>query len=86
MVDNADKNFSDSTKDSEVEDASQKTVERSAWNPLGFIKMSQDVDGRNKAEDAIDEPAQAIAMKGRIILYTRLGCQVIFVLEEAQIY
>lgn len=75
VVDDADKNFSDSTKDSEVEDASQKTVERSAWNPLGFIKTSQDVDGRNKAEDAIDEPAQAIAMKGRIILYTRLGCQ-----------
>ncbi|KAK9903064.1 hypothetical protein M0R45_001315 [Rubus argutus] len=36
---------------------------------------NEDVDGRDKAADAIDEPVQAIAMKGRIILYTRLGCQ-----------
>ncbi|XP_004301942.1 PREDICTED: uncharacterized protein LOC101305673 [Fragaria vesca subsp. vesca] len=75
VADDADKNFSDSIKDSEVGDASQKTLERPAWNPLSFIKMYPDVDGRNKAEDANDEPEHPIAMKGRIILYTRLGCQ-----------
>ncbi|KAM5575857.1 hypothetical protein ABKV19_014681 [Rosa sericea] len=75
VADGADMNFSDSIKDSDVGDASQKTMERPAWNPLSFIKTGHDVDGRNKAEDASVETAQAIAMKGRIILYTRLGCQ-----------
>ncbi|XP_050376727.1 uncharacterized protein LOC126794118 [Argentina anserina] len=69
------KNFSDSSKDSEVGVASQSTLEKSLWNPLSFIKMYQDVDGTNKADGANDEPGQPLAMKGRIILYTRLGCQ-----------
>lgn len=67
VLDNADKNASDSTKDSEAGEVSQKTVDRSAWNPLSFIRTSQ--------EEVIEEPAQAIAIKGRVILYTRLGCQ-----------
>ncbi|PQM41501.1 uncharacterized protein Pyn_20652 [Prunus yedoensis var. nudiflora] len=67
VLDNADKNASDSTKDSEAGEVSQKTVDRSAWNPLSFIRTSQ--------EEVIEETAQAIAIKGRVILYTRLGCQ-----------
>ncbi|KAI5355429.1 PREDICTED: unnamed product [Prunus dulcis] len=78
VIDHADKNASDSTKDSEAREVSQKTVDRSAWNPLSFIRTSQDGDAENKAEqreEVIEEPAQAIAIKGRVILYTRLGCQ-----------
>lgn len=72
VLDNADKNASDSTKDSEAGEVSQKTVDGSAWNPLSFIRTSQDGEQR---EEIIEEPAQAIAIKGRVILYTRLGCQ-----------
>ncbi|XP_008233963.1 PREDICTED: uncharacterized protein LOC103332962 [Prunus mume] len=72
VLDNADKNASDSTKDSEAGEVSQKTVDGSAWNPLSFIRTSQDGEQR---EEVIEEPAQAIAIKGRVILYTRLGCQ-----------
>lgn len=67
---------SDSTKDNEGEEVSQKATERS-WNPLSYIRMSLDVDSKNKIgerEDGIDEPPQYVIMKGRIMLYTRLGC------------
>ncbi|KAB2614522.1 hypothetical protein D8674_036538 [Pyrus ussuriensis x Pyrus communis] len=41
-------------------------------------KRDEDGDAENKAaqrEEVTEGPAQAIAMKGRIILFTRLGCQ-----------
>lgn len=67
-------NFDDESKDvsdiSEVNEpklVSQKSVEKSAWNPLNYIKKSSDVD--------VDYTVPPIAMKGRIILYTKLGCQ-----------
>ncbi|CAK8566304.1 unnamed protein product [Lathyrus sativus] len=67
-------NFDDESKDvsdnSEVNESklvSQKSVEKSAWNPLNYIKKSSDVD--------VDYTVPPIAMKGRIILYTKLGCQ-----------
>lgn len=67
-----------SANESEAKEVSLKTVERSAWNPLSFIKVSRDVDTENKAEhreEVIEEVTQPIAMKGRIVLYTRLRCQ-----------
>lgn len=56
----------------------EKAVEKSGWNPLNYIKKSSDVDLENIAEqrDSITEgSAPPIAMKGRIMLYTKLGCQ-----------
>ncbi|KAH7524451.1 hypothetical protein FEM48_Zijuj06G0120500 [Ziziphus jujuba var. spinosa] len=77
VSDNADKNVSDSTKDNETYEVSQKTAERSAWNPLSYISFSN-VDAENKVEErgeAVEEPPKLLVLKGRIILYTRLGCQ-----------
>lgn len=56
------KDISDSFKDSE----SKKNL-----NPSNSIEMSSDVNVENKSEG----PPQPIAMKGRVILYTRLLCQ-----------
>lgn len=67
----------DSAKESEVKEISQKTPERSSWNPLSYIMMSRD-DPENKGdgeEEVIEEAPPTIPMKGRIIIYTRLGCQ-----------
>lgn len=68
---------SDSSKDGEAVEASKKLAERYSWNPLNYIKMSSDVS-ENKTEqrqEVIKEPPQPLVMKGRVILYTRLGCQ-----------
>lgn len=69
------KNISESSKDSESKEILEKKID---WNPLNYIRMSSDVDLENKNEqrEPITEgPPHPIAMKGRIILYTRLGCQ-----------
>ncbi|KAE8715436.1 putative Glycerol-3-phosphate acyltransferase [Hibiscus syriacus] len=57
---------------------SPTTAERSLWNPLNYIKVSCDTDLESKAEQGknfFEESLQPIVTKGRIILYTRLGCQ-----------
>ncbi|KAK4559614.1 hypothetical protein RGQ29_008720 [Quercus rubra] len=67
----------DSTENNDAKEVSQKPTEKSAWNPLSYITMSRDADADNKAElreEVVEESAQPIAMKGRILLYTRLGC------------
>ncbi|TKY56223.1 Glutaredoxin protein [Spatholobus suberectus] len=73
------KDASDLSRDSETNEFSEKTVEKTTWNPLNYIKMSSDVDAENKTvqrEESITEgPPLPLAMKGRIIVYTRLGCQ-----------
>ncbi|KAK9270492.1 hypothetical protein L1049_026072 [Liquidambar formosana] len=77
-VGSSDKLVVDSIKESEDKEASHKTVERSAWNPLTYIMNPRDFDAENKAEhreEVIEEVAQPISMKGRIIIYTRLGCE-----------
>ncbi|KAK6116114.1 hypothetical protein DH2020_008383 [Rehmannia glutinosa] len=68
----------DSSLESEAQEGSEKSAERSVWNPLYLIGISRDSGGENKSEheDSMDDITQPIAMKGRIILYTRLGCQV----------
>lgn len=68
----------DSPKEGEAKEGSQKPVERSPWNPLNYIKISREVDLENKTEqkeEIIEERTHSVDMKGRIILYTRLGCQ-----------
>ncbi|KAK7353121.1 hypothetical protein VNO80_18560 [Phaseolus coccineus] len=69
-VDDEGKDVSDIRKVSENKVASEKAAEKFDWNPLNYIKKSSDAGGENKIEQ-ID----LIVMKGRIILYTKLGCQ-----------
>ncbi|RDX61310.1 grx, partial [Mucuna pruriens] len=64
------KDVPDIAKVGETKVASEKAVEKFDWNPLNYIKKSSDVDVVNKTEQR-----DSIAMKGRIILYTKLGCQ-----------
>ncbi|POO04068.1 Dishevelled [Trema orientale] len=77
VLENAEKNASESAKDDGAEEASQKTAEKSAWNPLNYITLSREVDPENSEEKkaVTEETSRHIVMKGRIILYTRLGCQ-----------
>jgi len=64
-------NAAHGTKDDEVE--SPKTEGKSLWNPLSYLKMMQnDEDLVYREEETVFEP---VVMKGRIILYTRLGCE-----------
>lgn len=73
--DKSTKQVSDSLKESEAQEASQKTGEKSGWNPLSLIKISRDGDAENRKDELIEESLQPLVMKGRILLYTRLGCQ-----------
>lgn len=75
--DSHNKEIVNSSKESEVQGLSQKTMVGSGWNPLkGLIGIPRD-DAENKVEqkEIIEESVLPIAMIGRIILYTRLGCQ-----------
>ncbi|KAJ0240983.1 Electron carrier/ protein disulfide oxidoreductase [Hirschfeldia incana] len=48
----------------------------SIWNPLSYLKMMQNDDTVHKVEQTNVEPElEPVVMKGRIILYTRLGCE-----------
>ncbi|KAK9163113.1 hypothetical protein Syun_004015 [Stephania yunnanensis] len=57
----------------------QRTMERSTWNPLNYLKMGWDVDAHNTLEQEEGDSAQNVlqlpAMRGRVTLYTRLGCK-----------
>lgn len=74
VSENVGTDVSDSARDNAAEEIPQKTAERSAWNPLSYFTLSRDVDEEQKDKVFI-EPALPTAMKGRVILYTRLGCQ-----------
>ncbi|XP_059630461.1 uncharacterized protein LOC132273519 isoform X3 [Cornus florida] len=68
----------DSAERTEAQEVSHKPLERSGWNPLSFIKISRDVDAEKEAvqqEEVVKESLQPSDIKGRVILYTRLGCQ-----------
>lgn len=74
--DNHSEGDKDSLPESVGQKVSQKSAERSRWKPLSFIGISHDAGGENKSEqDTVEDLMQPIAMKGRVILYTRLGCQ-----------
>lgn len=67
-------NAAHGTRDDEVKSVdSPKTEGKSMWNPLSYLKMMQnDDDSVDREEEVALEP---VVMKGRIILYTRLGCE-----------
>ncbi|XP_038885672.1 uncharacterized protein LOC120075979 isoform X2 [Benincasa hispida] len=72
------KDDSCSNKENEAKEIPEKPLERSAWNPLNYIKISRDADAQIKTdqvEDAAGEQTLDVVLKGRIVLYTRLGCQ-----------
>ncbi|CAJ1974154.1 unnamed protein product [Sphenostylis stenocarpa] len=69
-VDDEGKDVSDIGKVGENKVMSEKAVEKFDWNPLNYIKKSSDVGVDRKTEQR-----DSIVMKGRIILYTKLGCQ-----------
>uniref|UniRef100_A0A0E0DZA6 DEP domain-containing protein n=1 Tax=Oryza meridionalis TaxID=40149 RepID=A0A0E0DZA6_9ORYZ len=55
-----------------------KSEERTTWNPLNLIKIGRDFDtfmtgeaGHENVPDLIEQPTG----KGRIIVYTKLGCE-----------
>ncbi|KVH98579.1 DEP domain-containing protein, partial [Cynara cardunculus var. scolymus] len=56
---------------------SQTTLEKRGWRALSFIGISLEKDQGNKAElkEVALESLDSIAMKGRVVLYTRLWCQ-----------
>ncbi|KAL3504678.1 hypothetical protein ACH5RR_034519 [Cinchona calisaya] len=74
---NISKEVAGSPRESEANEASPKPVERSGWNPLSLIGISRESGVENKDESLEDAKVliEPIAMKGRVILYTRLGCQ-----------
>ncbi|KAF9608191.1 hypothetical protein IFM89_007813 [Coptis chinensis] len=73
------KDEQDVDPDIQPKEVSQKSAERSTWNPLSFIKIGRDFDTDNRVElgetARTEDSFQTPAFKGRILLYTRLGCQ-----------
>lgn len=61
------------SQEHEMQAVSQKTAEWTGWNPLNLIGILRDDTG-NRLVEVSPEAVLPIAMKGRIILYTRLGC------------
>lgn len=56
----------------ESEQVSPKPEERSVWNPLSFIKIVCDAQTEQRQKESLVEVP---IMKGRIVIYTQLGCQ-----------
>ncbi|XP_009602320.1 uncharacterized protein [Nicotiana tomentosiformis] len=64
------------SEECEMQAVSEKTAERPRWNPLSLIGILRDDTGNITEEKEVSQEAVLpIDMKGRIILYTRLGCQ-----------
>ncbi|KAL6605922.1 hypothetical protein ACP70R_041575 [Stipagrostis hirtigluma subsp. patula] len=67
-----------SDAESKPKEVQQKSDERTTWNPLNLIKIGRDFDsfitGKAGNEDVSGFLEQS-AMKGRVILYTKLGCE-----------
>jgi glutaredoxin len=75
VPDEENKDVLDSIENSDGKEVPEKTMERSAWNPLSYIVHDTDADNKaGQRVENIEGSAQPIATKGRIILYTRLGC------------
>ncbi|CAM0913664.1 unnamed protein product [Alopecurus aequalis] len=74
--DNSEKTVSDS--EMKPKEPQQKSEEKTTWNPLNLIKIRGDIDtsttgeaGHENVPGLIEQPT----VKGRIILYTKLGCE-----------
>ncbi|KAI9106919.1 hypothetical protein K1719_022447 [Acacia pycnantha] len=70
ISDDQGKDVSESPKDSESKMDLEKVAETHALSPVNFFKIYSNVSVENKTEG----PPQPIAMKGRVILYSRSGC------------
>ncbi|XP_075516771.1 LOW QUALITY PROTEIN: uncharacterized protein LOC142551421 [Primulina tabacum] len=62
--------------ESDAQKVSNKSAEKSVWNPLNLVRISRGASGEDKSlqVESIEDLTHPIAMKGRIILYTRLRC------------
>lgn len=62
--------------ESDAQEVSNKSAEKSVWNPLNLVRISRDASGEDRSlqVEFIEDLTHPIAMKGRIILYTRLQC------------
>ncbi|PIA47993.1 hypothetical protein AQUCO_01400527v1 [Aquilegia coerulea] len=60
--------------DAKPKEVPQKPVERSAWNPLSYI-IGRDADTEQGDVSCTENICQPPPLKGRVLLYTRLGCQ-----------
>ncbi|KAH0452151.1 hypothetical protein IEQ34_019450 [Dendrobium chrysotoxum] len=69
----------DSGTEFKLKDVLMKAGDISTWNPLNYIKIGRDADIQNKLEQVEKIHDEKIVventMKGRIIIYTKLGCQ-----------
>lgn len=75
--DGADEEHENNISNKDGHEASPKPVERSGWNPLSLIGISREADAENKDQYVGDAKVttEMLPMKGRIMLYTRIGCQ-----------
>lgn len=69
--DNFSKGDRDLLPESVGQKISQKPAEKSGWNPLNLIGRER----KSEQDDSVEDLTHPVSMKGRIILYTRLGCQ-----------
>ncbi|KAI3981104.1 hypothetical protein MKX01_032244 [Papaver californicum] len=60
----------------ETKEASKNPLERFGWNPLALIKrdLSMQRNIEQGDDNSVGSPVPQPSMKGRILLYTRLGC------------
>ncbi|PKU74333.1 uncharacterized protein LOC110110387 [Dendrobium catenatum] len=69
----------DSGTEFKLKDVLMKAGDISTWNPLNYIKIGRDADIQSKLEQVEKVHDEKIVeentMKGRIIIYTKLGCQ-----------
>ncbi|KAL6861784.1 hypothetical protein ACP4OV_017484 [Aristida adscensionis] len=67
-----------SDAESKPKEVQQKSEERTTWNPLNLIKIGRDFDSFITGEaghEGMPRLLEQPAMKGRVILYTKLGCE-----------
>lgn len=68
----------DLNTDSKLKDVLVKAGDVSTWNPLNYIKIGRDADVQNRLvqkEVDVEKAAEEQTIKGRVIVYTKLGCQ-----------
>ncbi|PKA58084.1 hypothetical protein AXF42_Ash019310 [Apostasia shenzhenica] len=73
------KDEEDSSTESKLKEVLVKAGDISTWNPLNYIKIGRETDTRSKSEQAGEGNGETSAedykMMGRVIAYTKLGCQ-----------
>ncbi|KAK4801493.1 hypothetical protein SAY86_021980 [Trapa natans] len=72
------KEVADSNREGGAQEGSEKVCEKTSWNPLSYFKFfrdANDLEGKVEQEGIVGDLTLPIPMKGRVMLYTRLGCQ-----------